>query len=177
MGQSRSFTVRLHWVNEWILWFAFRWLAQKKWYGLSLSPRLRNPGSDTAKNPSNILHVFTCLTFTFTVGCLAYYNCYLTRRTFCCGTININMRASFGVSYNWNEVSGFFLILEDISPFRWASVPLFRTSNVCSGFKVKVDPSLACFLACVQCIPHIYLWCNTCCPLDGQHYSWTFLIK
>ena len=32
-------------------------------------------------------------------------------------------------------------------------------------------PSLACFVACMQPIPKIHLWCNTCWPLGGQHGS------
>ena len=30
------------------------------------------------------------------------------------------------------------------------------------GFKARVDPSLVCFLACMQWTPQIHLWCNTC---------------
>ena len=30
-------------------------------------------------------------------------------------------------------------------------------------------PSLLCFIACMQWIPQIYLWCDTCWPLGGQH--------
>ena len=44
------------------------------------------------------------------------------------------------------------------------------------GFKARVDPSLACFIACVQWIPQINLWCNACWPPDGQHGSQAFLI-
>ena len=39
------------------------------------------------------------------------------------------------------------------------------------GFKVKVDPVLASFVACVQRNPQIHLWCNTCWPLGSQHGS------
>ena len=38
------------------------------------------------------------------------------------------------------------------------------------------DPLLACFISCVQWIPQIHLWYNTCWPLDSQHGSQTFLI-
>ena len=31
-------------------------------------------------------------------------------------------------------------------------------------FKARVDPSLPCFIACVQWIPHIHLWCDTSWP-------------
>ena len=34
------------------------------------------------------------------------------------------------------------------------------------GFKVRLDPLLTCFLACVQRIPQIHLWRDTCWPLD-----------
>ena len=37
------------------------------------------------------------------------------------------------------------------------------------GFKARVDPSLACFLAFLQWIPQIHLWCDTCWPLGCQH--------
>ena len=30
-------------------------------------------------------------------------------------------------------------------------------------------PFLVCFTTCVQWIPQIYFWCNTCRPLDDQH--------
>ena len=40
------------------------------------------------------------------------------------------------------------------------------------GFKARVDPLLVCFVACMQWIPQIHLWCDTCWPLDGQHGSW-----
>ena len=30
MCQSHPFTVRSDWVNEWFVWFAFRWLVRKK---------------------------------------------------------------------------------------------------------------------------------------------------
>ena len=44
------------------------------------------------------------------------------------------------------------------------------------GFKARVDPLLACFLACMQWIPQIQLWCNTCWRLGGQHCSSAFFI-
>ena len=39
--------------------------------------------------------------------------------------------------------------------------------------KTRVEPSLTCILACVQWIPQIHLWCDTCRPLGGQHGSWS----
>ena len=56
-------------------------------------------------------------------------------------------------------------------------MPYFRrlvTSAL--GFKGRVDLSLASFLTCMQWIPQIHLWCNTCWPLSGQHGSWFFFI-
>ena len=44
------------------------------------------------------------------------------------------------------------------------------------GFKVRVDPSLVCFVTCAQWSPEIHLWCDTCEPLDGQHCSQAFFI-
>ena len=35
-------------------------------------------------------------------------------------------------------------------------------------FKTRVDPSLVCFNACVQCILQIYMWCITCWLLHGR---------
>ena len=42
------------------------------------------------------------------------------------------------------------------------------------GFKARVDPSLACFVACMQWIPEIHLWCDTCWLYRGQHGSQAF---
>ena len=49
---------------------------------------------------------------------------------------------------------------------------LFWTSgDVYPAFKSRVD-SLACVLGCLSSmIPQIYLWCDTCRPVDGQHGS------
>ena len=44
------------------------------------------------------------------------------------------------------------------------------------GFKAKVDPLLACFVARVQWIPEIHLWCNTCWLYRGHRGSWAILI-
>ena len=44
------------------------------------------------------------------------------------------------------------------------------------GFKARVDPSLVCFVACMQWIPDIHLWCDTCWLYRGQHGSWAFSI-
>ena len=35
--------------------------------------------------------------------------------------------------------------------------------------KGRVDPLLVCFLACVQWIPQIHLWCHSCWPIGGQN--------
>ena len=40
-------------------------------------------------------------------------------------------------------------------------VLLFSTlCDVCPGFQTKVNPSVVYSIVHVQCIPHIYLWCN-----------------
>ena len=36
------------------------------------------------------------------------------------------------------------------------------------GFKAREDPALACFVAFIQWIPRIQLWCNSCWPLGSQ---------
>ena len=59
----------------------------------------------------------------------------------------------------------FFKCLEDISPF-------------CEGHwhpKARVDLSFAFFVTCMQWIPQIHLWCDTCWPLGSQHGSLAFL--
>ena len=45
------------------------------------------------------------------------------------------------------------------------------------GFKARVDPSLACYIAFMQWTPQIHLWCDTCWPHDCQHGSRAFLIQ
>ena len=39
------------------------------------------------------------------------------------------------------------------------------------GFKARVDPLPMYFVAYVQWIPQIYLWCNTRCLLAARHFS------
>ena len=57
-------------------------------------------------------------------------------------------------------------ILEDTSPFCGVLIPIFWTSgDVCPGFQSQGGPSLVCFLICMQWIPQIHLWCDTCWPL------------
>ena len=43
-------------------------------------------------------------------------------------------------------------------------IPLFCGFLVMSvlGFKAGVDLMLVCFVTCVQCIPQVHLWCDTC---------------
>ena len=64
-------------------------------------------------------------------------------------------------------------ILENTGPFLWGHwYPCFGllvTSAL--GFQAIVDPSLACFLACMQWMTQIHLWCDTCQSLDGQQGS------
>ena len=57
---------------------------------------------------------------------------------------------------------------EDVSVFRGATdIPVFGLLVMSPlGFKVRVDPSLACFITCMQQVPQIHFWCDTCWPLD-----------
>ena len=63
----------------------------------------------------------------------------------------------------------FTKMLEDMSPFCGPLIPLFWTSVL--GFKARMDSSLVCFLTCVQWIPQIHIWYDTCWLLDSQHDS------
>ena len=68
----------------------------------------------------------------------------------------------------------FFLknYLEDVSPFSGPLMPLFWTSGeACHGLKTSKDPLLACFRACIQWIPQIYLWCDTGWPRWWQAWQ------
>ena len=53
-------------------------------------------------------------------------------------------------------------------------VGLLMTSAL--GFKATVEPLFLSLLTCMQWIPQIHLWCDTCYPLDGQHGGRVFLI-
>ena len=44
------------------------------------------------------------------------------------------------------------------------------------SLKAKVSPTLAWFVTCIQWIPQVHLWCNTCWPLGSQHHSTGLLI-
>ena len=67
-----------------------------------------------------------------------------------------------------------FKKMEDISIF---CLTTYTTVLDCSalGFKATVQFSLACFLTCMQYIPQIHLWCDTCWPLVDQYCSPAFL--
>ena len=67
----------------------------------------------------------------------------------------------------------FFKIFGRHKSFLWGQwYPCFGLLVMTAlGFKARVDPWLACFVACMQWISQIHLWCNTCWPLDGQHGS------
>ena len=73
----------------------------------------------------------------------------------------------------------FFLkFMEDFSAFVVPRYPCFGPLVISAlGFKVMTNPSLICFLTCVQWIPQINLWCNIYWPLDDHHGSWAFLIQ
>ena len=80
-------------------------------------------------------------------------------------------------NYAPDDVTGYFtgllflkFFLGDISFLRGHWYPWFGilvTSTL--DFKARLDPSLACFRACAQCIPQIHLWCDTWWPLGSQH--------
>ena len=72
----------------------------------------------------------------------------------------------------------FFLIFGGHKSFSWGHwYPFFGLLAMSPlGFKARVDPSLVCFVACVQWIPEIHLWCDTCWLYRGQHGSWAFSI-
>ena len=60
-----------------------------------------------------------------------------------------------------NEYILLFKFLEDVSPFcRAIDTPVLVTSTL--GFKARVVPLLVCFVTCMQWIPQIHLWCDTC---------------
>ena len=47
--------------------------------------------------------------------------------------------------------------------FEWPLIPMFGLLLMPAlGFKAKMDPSLACFITCVQWISQIDPWCDTC---------------
>ena len=73
------------------------------------------------------------------------------------------------------RVSSFFLkFLEDIGPFVGSLIlPLFWSyGDVCSFLSktgwMSPPPLCTCFIAYVQGIPLIHLWCNTCWPPSVQ---------
>ena len=71
-------------------------------------------------------------------------------------------------------LAGFFKFSEEISPLCGAT----DTSDLDFWWhlpwvsKPGWIPSLAFILTCVQWIPQIHLWCNTCWLLGCQHGSW-----
>ena len=52
----------------------------------------------------------------------------------------------------------------------------FLLTSALGFIKTRVDPSLACFLASIQWIPEIHLWCNTWL-YSGQYVRGTFLTQ
>ena len=65
----------------------------------------------------------------------------------------------------------FWKVLEDIIPFCGPTdTPCFGLLVMSVlGFKARMDPSLVCFVACMQWIPQIHLCCDTYWPICGQH--------
>ena len=78
----------------------------------------------------------------------------------------INLKAKFSSSFAHN-----FFLFKILESFLWGHwypwFGLLMTSPL--GFKARVDPSLACFTACVPWIPEIHLWCDTCWLYRGHH--------
>ena len=63
--------------------------------------------------------------------------------------------------------SFFFIILVDICPFMRPLIPLFWTfGDVSSGFQSRIR-NWQRHMWCM--VPEIYLWCDFCRPVDGQH--------
>ena len=85
-------------------------------------------------------------------------------------------RTTSGTDDSWNVF--FFKIFGGHKSFLWGHwYPCFGLLAMSPlGFKARVDPSLVCFVACMQWIPEIHLWCHTCWLYRGQHGSWAFLI-
>ena len=70
------------------------------------------------------------------------------------------------------------IFLEDIDPFlwdQWHPVLDFRW-HLSWVSTPKWIPLLVCFIAYVQWIPQIRLWCDTCWPLGGHHWTLIFLL-
>ena len=72
------------------------------------------------------------------------------------------------VEFNGNLSLGVFVrfFLTFISPMG-TPIALFWTPAL--GLKARVDLSITYIVVCVQWIPQIHLWCDTCWPLDGHH--------
>ena len=63
----------------------------------------------------------------------------------------------------WNAYLFFFKIWRISVLFVGPLIPLLGLLVMCAlGFKARVDPLLACLIACGQWIPQIHLWCYTC---------------
>ena len=100
------------------------------------------------------------------LSALSLFEVYITKTHFCLFTVSLSFWSMF-------PALCFVFFLK----FFWRTQVLFVGSLIpCFGllvtstlsFKARVDTSLPCFLACMQWIPQIHLWCNTCQPLDGQ---------
>ena len=80
------------------------------------------------------------------------------------------------VEVNWSTWSFYIKFLDNTSPFCgttvipvmefWWRLPWISKSGW--------NPLLACFLVCVQWIPQIHLWWDTCWLHSGQHGSQVF---
>ena len=78
------------------------------------------------------------------------------------------------------EIQQLFLkrTLGDISCFFWGGrgllILLFWTSGDIPSWvsEPRWIPWLECFVSCMQQIPQIHLWCDTCWPLGSRHGGW-----
>ena len=67
------------------------------------------------------------------------------------------------IPWYFNQRIIFFNIFEGHQSFLWFGLLVISAL----GFKTREDSSLACFVACVQWIPEIHLWCDACWSLGG----------
>ena len=76
-------------------------------------------------------------------------------------SLNVYLSNKFKLVIFWNDFGGYRSTDTPVLDFWWGL----------ARFQKQGDPSLECFLACVQWISQIHLWCSSC-----QHYSRAVLI-
>ena len=87
--------------------------------------------------------------------------------------INSNTNAKLNKDKKQNQGTNFFFAIRLVMSLcgQQGLLPFGLMMTSALGFKARVEPLFACFLACMQLIPQIHLWCDTCRPLDGQYCS------